>query len=439
MKLSRQLLTYASILGFQMHPVWGQRRSGGKNKSACYRKKDDHFLYIMSNAIDGNEVIAYKRTGPELALVGNFSTNGVGGTAQSDAFDPIGSQDSLIATSDCRCLIGVNAGSDTIFSFLIEDDGLALASTPFSGGNFPVSVAQHKKFVYALNSGSDATVATFKLYDDCKLKPSPKAPISLGIPRSTTSSSTLLSLPSSTGLEFGDNPPFFITSPTQIEVTQDGRYLVVGVKGNPGAGLGKNIVFALDNKGELGNPKVTNSVGFVPFGFDFFKDYLVRTEVLAQGPLFLEDNGPLNFDINSTVSSYKLNKEGELTPITKSLDIGQQLACWLKISDNCIVTSNAAISLSLLSIDKEGKLTLVNSLAAFLDTPLEIFIDDVSDKNKRYVYALATGFFGSGGEAKIHAYELDADCKTLTEVFVTSEGVPTAAQSVFGVAGLTIV
>jgi len=81
-------------------------------------------VYTMTNDLVANEVAAFGiNPGGQLALIGYFGTGGLGSTEfdGGEGLDPLISADSIITTEE-GCLICVNAGSDTITSFLIEAD-----------------------------------------------------------------------------------------------------------------------------------------------------------------------------------------------------------------------------------------------------------------------------------------------------------------------------
>lgn len=85
-------------------------------------------VYIMSNNEVMNQIIAFHRDmNGMLTFMGSYSTNGRGtGTREvstataNDGVDPLASQGSLTLSRDSRFLLAVNAGSDSISSFMIN-------------------------------------------------------------------------------------------------------------------------------------------------------------------------------------------------------------------------------------------------------------------------------------------------------------------------------
>ena len=92
-------------------------------------------VYVITNAMTGNAVIAYGRSADgSLSPLGTFETGGLGTGAG------LGSQGAVIVSDDHRLLFAVNAGSNSISSFRVRPDGLELADRIGSGGVMPTSV-----------------------------------------------------------------------------------------------------------------------------------------------------------------------------------------------------------------------------------------------------------------------------------------------------------
>src|SRR5205823_809626 len=122
-------------------------------------------VYLQSNDAAKNEIVAYERTADgSLTYVGAYETGGRG-TGKPH----LPSQSSLLLADGGRWLLAVNAGSDEISLFAVEDRALRLADTVFSGGSTPTSVAARGNLVYVLNNGS-ASIVGFAISND-KLEP----------------------------------------------------------------------------------------------------------------------------------------------------------------------------------------------------------------------------------------------------------------------------
>ncbi|MGE3536721.1 MAG: lactonase family protein [Candidatus Tectimicrobiota bacterium] len=236
----------------------------------------------MTNATDpvrGNEIAMYNRDRDgDLRLVGYFPTgvlsntepqlgSGPAPTAQifrlatggalplvSAQFDGLGSSNSLILSQDNRCLFAVNAGSNTVSSFRVRDDGLNLVSVADSRGVFPASLALDDNLLYVLNAGDAGNLAGFRVHD-CALQPLHNAVVALDDFTDPTS----FPIPA---------PNEVLTTPAQISFTPDGRRLVLSIKGLDGAAFGPNgalqslpngrmVVFPVHGNGRLGTAKIT--------------------------------------------------------------------------------------------------------------------------------------------------------------------------------------
>ncbi len=173
----------------------------GKGAKCLKAGKGDGAVYIMTNADSGNELLAFSQDTDSgiLSFEGAFDMGGIGdtldGTAQED---PIASQDAIIV--DGRCVLGVNAGSDSVASFIIEDDGYtpSFVGTLPSNGFYPVSLASNGYgIVYVLNAGGNGSISGYKLdCNTCAL---------------TAIADSTVELPQNTGL-VGRAAPFFAAS-----------------------------------------------------------------------------------------------------------------------------------------------------------------------------------------------------------------------------------
>ena len=94
-----------------------------------------------------------------LAPLGRFATGGRG-TGKPH----LPSQSSIVLSDDGRRLLVVNAGSDELSLFAVENDGLRLADRVASGGATPTSVAVSGNLVYVLNNGTP-NIAGFRIDD----------------------------------------------------------------------------------------------------------------------------------------------------------------------------------------------------------------------------------------------------------------------------------
>src|SRR6266568_955633 len=119
-------------------------------------------VYIMSNSASGNQVIVYNRA-PDGTLTwkANYATNGLGINGLTGS-----NQGGLVLSEDGRWLIVVNAGSNDISVFSVNQKGLNLTDKASSQGTMPISATVHGNVVYVLNTGgseSTGNIAGFHL------------------------------------------------------------------------------------------------------------------------------------------------------------------------------------------------------------------------------------------------------------------------------------
>ena len=141
-----------------------------------------------------------------------------------------------------------------------------------------------------------------------------------------------------------------------MSATPDGRSLVVTVRAT-----NQIQTFPL-RFGRPGTPIVSASAGAVPFGFAFS----------ARGDLIVSEAGA------STVSSYRLGRDGLVSPITSALGVGQGAACWVAVTADgrFAYTGNATGSISGFAIQRDGSLRALNAdgLTALAPRPNDLAI-----------------------------------------------------------------
>jgi 6-phosphogluconolactonase (cycloisomerase 2 family) len=307
----------------------------------------DGAVYSLTNAADGNSVIAFHRGADgSLARIGAFPTGGlgVGGTV-----DPLASQFAVVLSARHDALFAVNAGSNQLSSFRVEWDGsLSLASVVSSAGNRPVSIAVHERLLYVLNTG-DNTLAGFRVGPDARLIPLNKSPRSLA-----------------SGAD----------GAAAVRFTPDGRQLVVSER------ISNRLeVFGVEESGRLGEPVVSQASGGASFGFDI-----------------TSHNQPLVSETQGSVTSYALSSSGALTPITSSISTGGAAPCWLIITSDsrfAYATNTGTSSIAEFSVAPDG------TLAALSESPKLVGAGtiplDIDQVGGRLLYALETGKGSIGG------------------------------------------
>lgn len=105
-----------------------------------------------------NAVVSYSRDeNGMLTFVGSYPTGDLGGDFDGgEGLDPLISANAVQLTPDNTRLLAVNAGSNTITSFLVEDDmSLTMVSTEPTGGVGPNSIATDGERVFVTNIDAD--------------------------------------------------------------------------------------------------------------------------------------------------------------------------------------------------------------------------------------------------------------------------------------------
>jgi len=329
------------------------------NQSHPDRDNGARAVFVQGNDPSGNQVLAYQRdrTGA-LTLSAKFDTGGAGGRVQGSAVDPLASQGSLVYDAEHDLLIGVNAGSNSIYAFHVDGSALEDREVLSSGGDFPVSVAVHDDLVYALNAGGSGSVQGYRI-EGHHLRPIDDSNRSLGLTPVT-------------------GPTMFLNTPGQVGFTPDGDHLIVTTKAN-----GSHIdVFNVRAGGRLSDSPVANaSATPVPFGLAFD----------PRGRLVVGEAG------TSSVSTYVVHDNGTLTSLGSESD-SQAALCWIDRDGQTYFVANAGSgSVSAFRLDASGHPELIGTTHV---GPGTIDLDHSNGGDFLYVQL---GGNGSVGELRVNA------------------------------------
>ncbi len=265
-------------------------------------------VYTLTNAVAGNAVAVFARSNDgTLTPEGTFPTGG-GGTGGG-----LGSQGALVLSNGGHELFAVNAGSDSISYFTVEQGGLELQDTIASGGDQPISLTVHDQLLYVLNAGGAGNITGFVVKQG-ELSPLAGSTRQLGA--------------GSAG-------------PAQVSFASNGKVLVVTEKSSSTIDT-----YVVDGHGIAGAPTVTAAVGGTPFGFDFDKHGNVLTS-----------------NATGSASSYDVAQDGSLSVISGAVPTFQGAPCWLVASKNgrYAYTANAASgTISGFAVDHGGTLSLLD-------------------------------------------------------------------------------
>lgn len=280
-------------------------------------------VFTSTNAVAGNEVLVFGADADGgLALRQRIATQGSG------TGGGLGSQDALRLSGCGRWLFVVNAGSHSISTFRVGARALRLMSVANSGGLAPTSVTEDGGLVYVLNTGGSGNVAGFGNLRG----------------RLVPIAGSVRGLSAAGG-----------TAPAQVGITEEGDTVVVAERAT-----NLLVTYRVMGDGSLGAAQINASAGMTPFGFAFDK----------RGTLLVSEafGGATNA---STLSSYRFADAAPQTPAVVSAVVGTQqtAACWVAITPNgrwAYATNTGSGSVSLYRIAPDGRIALVQSVAAFV-------------------------------------------------------------------------
>src|SRR6516162_1788026 len=319
-------------------------------------------VFVMTNAADRNEIIAFKRNADGSLQEGHkFST---GGRGSGGLIDPLGSQGSLTLTQDHSLLLAVNAGSGDISVFRVHGAMLSLTDRVPCGGSEPVAIAQQGDLVYVVNAGGSSNVTGFRLEQNGRLKPIPDSIAFL-----TTSNSGAASL----------------------SFSPDGHFLLVTEK------ITNHIDgFHIQTDGTLGPIVVNPSLGPGAFAVLF----------APNGAALVSETGPAGGHNAAAISSYGVLPNATLSAISTSVPTLGAASCWQAVTPDgrFVYTANTGSStISGFSIGKNGGLTpLSGTVVATLPTG-SIDLDTTITADGNFLYTL------NSGSGTIGIFGIDAD------------------------------
>ncbi|MCF1593357.1 lactonase family protein [Streptomyces muensis] len=308
-------------------------------------------VFVQGNELNGNTIRVFARDGQgRLSPAGTYATGGRGGDQVDAPTDSLASQGSLVHDDASGMLLAVNAGSGTLTSFRVEGTKLTQRRVLDTGGEFPSSIAVRGKVAYVMNAGGEGSVQGFRITRQ-GLVPMRGSFRSLGLDN--------------------EDVPRFDTSPGEVEITPDGRALVVTTKGNNTV-----EVFPLKRNGlpAVAEPVVNKSAGNVPFAISF--DGSGSRMLVAEAE-------------KSTVSVYKVRHDGRLKVLQQPLASGQEVLCWLERAGDYFYGGNTGNStVTGYRMDKHGRLSLTNEvgLATPPSSKSQGVIDIAVTKDAKFVY-----------------------------------------------------
>lgn len=334
------VVTLASVAGL-----------GAQNGRRIDRRPFPGTVYTASNSPAGNAILLFDRLADgRLVPAGSVATGGTG------TGSGLGNQGGLIVTRNEQWLLAVNAGSNSLSVFDVRKRGLRLVDVTPTGGARPISVTEHRGVVYVVHAGSD-DIAGFTLGRDGRLRP------------------LVGSVQGLSGAGVG---------PAQIAFAPDGDVLLVTEKNT-----NRIVTFEIDRHGLPTDRRVQDASGVTPFGFAFGRrNQVFVTEAFGGAP-----NA-------SATSSYEMQRDGTLTPLSASVATGQTAACWAALTPDgrfAYVTNTGSGSITGYAVDFDGEIERLDDdgrtgVTGEGSTPIDVVITD----SGRYLYNLNSGTHAIG-------------------------------------------
>src|SRR6202790_4842259 len=336
-----------------------------------------HGVFVMTNNADSNQVIAFERS-PSGTLENphSYATDGRG---SGGTVDPLASQGSLTLSADHAWLFAVNAGSGSVSVFRVNGARLELTDRVATQGSEPNSVAQHGSLVYVLNTAASSSVVGF-----------------------TFNNGKLERIPNSLRFLSGN-----AVASGSVAFSPDGRVLVVTEKAT------NNLdVFSVLSDGSLSPATVNKSVGPGAFSAVFARNDVALVSETGPG-------GPNQ----SAISSYSVQSNGTLTPISSSVPTLGSANCWNVVTPDgrFVYTSNAgSASVSGFAIGSGGTLTPVPGTVLALNPTGSANIDITVSADGKFLYTL------NAGTGAVGMFAIQPTNGTLTDLGAAG-GLPEAA------------
>jgi 6-phosphogluconolactonase (cycloisomerase 2 family) len=357
--------------------------------------------YTQTNDPAGNRLIVFARLSDgTLKQVQTVKTGGLGGQQDQPgcpgACPILDTQGEIASTPDEHLVFAVNAGSDSITSFLQTPFGLIPIDRISSGGDFPNSLTVHGNTLYVLNSNS-GTIKGFKF-----------GPLGFMVP-----------IPGSTQSLVGNPPPESTVNARQIGFDNTGRVLVVSVLG--GNMIETFKVDAFGRAGPIANSRAPQQP--LPFGFAFDpKNRLVMSEVTSLTAF-------------GNVSTYSLNTNTAALSNIDSEPTGAAAPCWVVVTKDGRYTfvvntgGGAPADISRYRLGNDGSLTSLGANTGPNGAEFARTDEDLS-RDSRFLYVLNPGIF-AGDVSKIDEYKVGND-GSLTLIGATPANLPA------GISGLIV-
>jgi len=324
-------------------------------------------VFVMTNNADSNQVIAFQRA-PNGTL-GNPHSYGTDGRGSGGTVDPLASQGSLTLSADHAWLFAVNAGSGSVSVFRVNGAQLALTDRVATEGSEPNSVAQFGSLVYVLNTAGSSSVVGFNF-----------------------NNGKLIRIPNSLRYLSGN-----AVASRSVAFSPDGQFLIVTEKAT------NNLdVFKVLSDGSLSQATITKSAGPGAFSAGFARNGVaVVSETGTSAPN------------SSAISSYVVQSNGTLAPISSSVPTLGSANCWNVVTPDgrFVYVSNAgSASVSGFAIGSGGTLTPLPGTVLALNPTGSANIDITVSADGKFLYTL------NAGSGAVGMFAIQSTNGTLTDL-----------------------
>ena len=333
-------------------------------------------VYSETNSPKQNQVLIFNRySNGHLKFWKAVATGGTGGQQLQPGCAPtcpfLDTQGELAQTSDGKHVFAVNAGSNSVSSFLATPSGLKLVSVHSSGGKFPNSLTIHGGWLYVLNSG---------------IFPMPGPPVPGNIAGLRFNAGGHLTPIS------GSLRPLTPTVPglaRQIGFNNNGKLLIVSLLGDPTlatpVATDSIDTFHVSASGAASAATPHDATTPFPFGFAFDpKDRLIMSQVTS-----------LTVPGAGDAASYNVAPSGALAPISTVASKGTA-PCWVTISRNgkfaYVVNTGGGAPTG--GFTSQYRVFPNGSLKLLANTPVRkefALTDETLSSDGHYLYVLSTG------------------------------------------------
>jgi 6-phosphogluconolactonase len=268
--------------------------------------------------------------------------------------DPLISQGSLTLSDDHSLLFAVNAGSGTVSVFAVSGARLELLDQVPTEGSEPNSVAQRGNLVYALNTAGNSSVVGF-FQRNGKLTRIPD------------------SLRFLSGKDIGS---------ASVAFSPDGKFLLVTERTTNSID-----VFSVLPNGTLSAITVNQNVGAGTFAVAFDRN----------GAALVSETG--TGGNTSAISSYSVQPDGTLLPISSSVPTLGAANCWDAVTPDgrfVYVSNSASSSIAGFAVGNTGALTALPGTVLALNPSGSTNLDIAVSSDGKFLYSLnaASGAVG---------------------------------------------